>query len=94
MGVGSSDGPASQPANHMLLFLQLFAPGRFHLNGHAVAHDDTHLPVFQLAQFRDNPLFCLCQPKFILLLYIAAPFTVRYKTKSRAPRFGRTDKGV
>lgn len=94
MGVGSSDGPASQPANHMLLFLQLFAPGRFHLNGHAVPHDDTHLPVFQLAQFRDNPLFCLCQPKFILLLHIAAPFTVRYKTKSRAPRFGRTDKGV
>ena len=69
-----------------LFFLQLFAPGRFQLNGYAVSHDDAHFSVFQLPQLRDDPLFCLCQPRLVLLLHIAAPFTVQYKTKSRARR--------
>ena len=48
---------------------------------YAVSHDNAHFPVFQLAQLRDDPLFRPCQAKLILPLHLAAPFTVRSKTK-------------
>ena len=69
-----------------LCCFQLFAGCRFHLNGYAVSHDNAHFPVFQLAQLRDDPLFRPCQAKLILPLHLAAPFTVRSKTKNRAPQ--------